>query len=388
VSWGEVAEQSRPGSRVIVCAALALLAAAVTLPLLGWLDTAVTAALEPRRSCALVGGSRFVGDYVGVLVLALAAVVVHRCVVEGWRGVGPVVLVLASLAAGCGLFDVLKDVVDRQRPGAEFLNAVGESFPSGHVANTLLLGVAILALWPRRLRVTAAVAVAVVVGVVAAARVYEGRHWPSDVLCTASLALAYALPAFFLPHPRWRAVLTGGAIALSGVLLVAARRGLHVTVPAAPMPTASSVLRTLPFGVAEREGRLGGAWTVDAADRRRSSAWLNAASGTVALGAVDGTTTMLRLVARPYPRGESAHCRWLRVELNGRLLGERLLAFGWRGYTFPIDGARIGADENQLSVSVSNGYPEDSGAGKSRAAFSDLTLHGFATACGRGNLCE
>src|SRR5262249_18642393 len=159
-------------------------------------------------------------------------VVVQRLVRQGRSAFGWVTGVVVSLVAGCMLLNVLKDVVDRQRPGAEFLGSVGQSFPSGHVANTLLLGAAVLALWPRRARPVAVATVAVIVALVAAARVYEGRHWASDVVCTVTLALAYALPAFFHPDFRWRATVTAGAMVATVLLLVSARRGLHVPLPA------------------------------------------------------------------------------------------------------------------------------------------------------------
>src|SRR4029453_18937618 len=110
---------------------------------------------------------------------------------------GPVEIagIVAALVAGVILIGELKELVDRPRPGAEFLRPTGASFPSGHVGNTVLNGLAVLSLVsrgartrPRRggwLRRGASVLV------VGFARVYGRRHWASDAVGTAALALAY-----------------------------------------------------------------------------------------------------------------------------------------------------------------------------------------------------
>lgn len=141
--------------------------------------------------------------------------------------------------------------------------------------------------------------------VVAAVRVYEGRHWPSDVLCTAALGLAYALPALLHPDPRWRAGVTFAMLLACGALDLAARQGLHLVLPAG---TASleSLVRAVPFGTAYGEGLLRGAWSLDAPDPRRSSAWLRARTGAMELGPLDARVTALRVVSRPEPGGEGA----------------------------------------------------------------------------------
>src|SRR4029453_18262136 len=56
--------------------------------------------------------------------------------------------IVAALVAGVVLIGELKELLDRPRPGAEFLGPTGASFPSGHVGNTVLNGLAVLSLWP------------------------------------------------------------------------------------------------------------------------------------------------------------------------------------------------------------------------------------------------
>ena len=132
------------------------------------------------RSVEVVGDSPWV---LGALaVVGLAAVVALRA----WRAGAAAVLavVVATVAAR-----VLKDVVERPRPGADLavLPLEGWAMPSTHAARTAALTLAVLvvahvsASGGRRWRwvVAAVVGVNVLVGVL---MVYLGAHWPTDVV--------------------------------------------------------------------------------------------------------------------------------------------------------------------------------------------------------------
>ena len=111
-------------------------------------------------------------------------------------------LVLPPLQAG------LKDLVDRPRPDAELIERratfTSESFPAGHVlgGTALILLIAWLVserLPPGRPRIAAWAVAAAFCLFGGIANVYEGVHWPSDVL------------GGYL----WAGVLMGGAILLA-----------------------------------------------------------------------------------------------------------------------------------------------------------------------------
>lgn len=106
-----------------------------------------------------------------------------------WRrspGVG--LAVLAVTLARPVVVTVLKAVIGRQRPDLDpLVPRTGPSFPSGHVVAAMVLWGAVpwvTSLHTRRRELWwAAVALAtVVVGAVAASRVYLGVHWLSDVV--------------------------------------------------------------------------------------------------------------------------------------------------------------------------------------------------------------
>jgi undecaprenyl-diphosphatase len=107
-----------------------------------------------------------------------------------YRRVSPFLLVavatqLAQLAAGLG-----KVTIARDRPHDNPLITVPSthSFPSGHAASSFA-GATVLAAVVPRFRVW----FFVLAGAIAASRVYNGVHWPSDVIAGALLGVALAL---------------------------------------------------------------------------------------------------------------------------------------------------------------------------------------------------
>jgi len=122
----------------------------------------------------------------------------------------------AGLAAGLVVLPLLqagiKDLVDRPRPDPVLVDIragfSSPSFPSGHVmSGTYLYGyLLVLALlrWGGRAAGHGAAAVlAVVVFFNGIANVYEGVHWPSDVLGGYLWAVVLLVPALVVAE-RWR----------------------------------------------------------------------------------------------------------------------------------------------------------------------------------------
>jgi hypothetical protein len=214
---------------------------------------------------------------------------------------------------------------------------------------------------------------AAVLAVVAAARVYERRHWPLDTFGGVAIAGAYGLLAIRHLDLRVRVGTTLVGLALVILAHVAVARGFKIPFPAGSAASRGAA-QHLAFGAALDQGRLRGDWAHDTPDPRRDSAWLRSDAGSVVLPP-DGRVDEVRLVARPRSDLAPDECPRLHVALNGRPLGDPILQPGWRAYVFPTVPADFRSGENILAVHVTGDEPETPGASVRRAAFSELSLH-------------
>jgi membrane-associated phospholipid phosphatase len=359
--------------------ALALLVAGA-LPLLGPVDAWLDGMLDAWRSCAGDALAVMVSNLVKPVGVGVLTAAVLRALWLGRPRPVEIAGILAALVAGVILIGELKELLDRPRPGAEFLGPTGASFPSGHVGNTVLNGLAVLALWsggsPDRPQRRGWLVLVAAVLVVAAARVYGRRHWPSDAVGTAALTLAYGMVALRHPDVRWRTGVTAAAVVAIGLVHAATASGLRVSIPAGTVAGRRLPVSRLAFGSAYERGLLRGSWSPDTADAGRRSVWLRSATGALAIGPVDTAVSELRLVLRPrFDTDSVASCPRLRVALNGRMLGERALQVGWKSYVFPTTAGDFRADGNVLGIEVRR-EPSRSGDAEERlAAFREITLH-------------
>ncbi len=358
---------------------LALLAVAAIVPLLGAADAWIHRALEAWRTCGGLLLAERVSDLVMPVGVGLLAVAVGRALWRGRPAPLEIAWVLAALGAGVFLVGELKNFFDRPRPGAEFLASGGGSFPSGHVGNTVLNGLAILTLWSGGVRGGTRwrgwLVLGAAVAIVAAARVYERRHWPSDTLGSLAVAGAFGLLAIRHPEARWRRATTLIGLTLAVLAQLSVARGVKLGLPAGTQAGRAAPAAHVAFGTAYERGWLRGDWALDGPDPRRRSAWLRSEAGELVLPAPDRGIDEVRLVARPRSDLPPDACPRLRVALNGRVLGEPVLQLGWRAYVFPTDRQDFHAGSNALTVEVRGDAGVRPGTTARRAAFSELSLH-------------
>src|SRR5262249_3021232 len=154
--------------------------------------------------------------------------------------------------------------------GAEFLGPGGGSFPSGHVANTVLAGLAALTLWsggwPVRVRWRAWMMLATALVVVSAARVYARRHWASHTVGALAIGSAYGVLALLEPDSRRRTVTLALGLMLAGLTHVAASHRIKVPLPAGTVASRTKPVAHITFGAAHEHGWLRGDWMLDAPD--------------------------------------------------------------------------------------------------------------------------
>ena len=134
-----------------------------------------------------------------VTVIALTAA---GCLLLARRGQGPRLPAFLALAVAgeSALFLLASLVIDRLRPPVEQLDAAPptSSFPSGHTAATIALGVGLALAVARthpghRLRSLIWGVAVVVAAFVLFSRLYRGMHWPTDVAASVVFTLTWLL---------------------------------------------------------------------------------------------------------------------------------------------------------------------------------------------------
>jgi len=168
-----------------------------------WDDT-VTSWLADHRTGPLNDVTKwatFIANTEGVVAVA-AVVSLVLLLRRRWR---EVIVLMGALVLEFTVFLTVNYVVGRPRPDVPRLNDTPgtSSFPSGHVAASLALWVAIALIvgvvtTNRLARVIAWVPAVVLPVLIAFARVYRGMHHPTDVLAGAllgAMALACAISA-------------------------------------------------------------------------------------------------------------------------------------------------------------------------------------------------
>lgn len=189
----------------IVLAAAGLL----TLALAGWaVGWAVMRTLQPvdfsivqwaaeHRSPGLTFLMHRLSDLAGEQSVVLGVAVAAGLLVFARRW-ADAIAVVGSAAGTLFLYEGVVRWVGRPRPAVPHLeNPGGSSFPSGHVANSTALYVAILlvvfaTLRRHELRAAAVALAALLIVGIAASRVYLGLHYPSDVVAGFLLGGAWA----------------------------------------------------------------------------------------------------------------------------------------------------------------------------------------------------
>jgi undecaprenyl-diphosphatase len=201
----ELNDARRPaGFRLVVLLVIAVLLWGLAVAL-GWLitqvlapvrevDVAVSDWLGAHRTdaaTALALAIDHIGDTPGIIAVILIAAPAAHAMTRRWAPA----FVLAVAAAGeTSIFLAAQHVISRARPDIEHLavEPATSSFPSGHVAATFVTYgcIALLALsWGRgALRLVAAVLAVTLPLAVAWSRIYQGMHFPSDVLVSLTFA--------------------------------------------------------------------------------------------------------------------------------------------------------------------------------------------------------
>ena len=140
-----------------------------------------------------------------ILIVSVVACVVFLAVTRRWR---PVIFIAVVMFGELGAFLVIEEIVKRPRPAVPHLDSglPTSAFPSGHMAATTCLYVAIAILvighargWWRYLFLIPAIVMPVAI---ATARMYRGEHHPTDILASVLFAALWLTATTRLINPN------------------------------------------------------------------------------------------------------------------------------------------------------------------------------------------
>jgi membrane-associated phospholipid phosphatase len=145
-------------------------------------------------------------------------------------GIGLLITVTVMIAGANVTAQLLKDQLERPNLLGGAAYAVGNSFPSGHVALVGSIALAAVLVLPRALRTPTSLLAALTIAIVATSTIVAGWHRLADVVGAMLIDLAWAsiLTALlvavqgWMPRRTWRRGLGGGATGLATFLGMAA----------------------------------------------------------------------------------------------------------------------------------------------------------------------
>jgi membrane-associated phospholipid phosphatase len=291
---------------------------------------------------------RVVDGATAALTVLLVLVALLNVRMHGVRSILPWV---STCVLGLCASKTLKHLLTRERPSSLPDLAMGYSFPSAHVMNSVTAMVAIVALTRgfRRRPLWNGVA-GVLTVIILVGRVLLGRHWISDAIggvLAALVLVGFAVPPF-TRRPVIAPVLLG--LFLAGAFVLDNRLGDAGYRLPASLVGRGLALVDVDVGAALRS-ELVGAWKEAVEERSVGSlVWLEG-SGTIPIEIPDVRRSLLLAFGGRTERVQPA-CMTLDVAVNGRTIAHFVPISGWREYRLPIEPGLARAGRNEVSLSA------------------------------------
>lgn len=325
------------------------------------LDDRVWRAVLFARGC---GADLVVDRTVEVATLALTLLLVVATLLHvrthGVRSAFPWV---STALLGLLASKTLKHVLTRERPSMLPDVALGYSFPSAHVMNSVTAMLAVIALTYgfRHHRLWSIVA-GVLTATVTAGRVLLGHHWACDA--AGGVLAALVLVGMVTPAIVRRPARASLALAAALTIAYTVDRWLGDAGWRLPAPLVGSRVALVDVDVGERiRPQLAGKWLESAEEHPGGSlVWLEG-SGTipfdvpdaVVVGARGTRAHGLRLAFGGRTEKDPEACLTIGVDLNGRPLASFVPFNGWREYRLPVPPGLLHAGRNELAISAGAG---------------------------------
>ncbi len=337
-------------------AVLALMALVVSLERWVAVDDAIWRSVLTLRGCTTdVVVERTVAFATRALAVVLVVAVVLNVRAAGAAALGAVWPWVGTWLLGLLASKMLKHLLTRDRPSALPDLAAGYSFPSAHVMNGILAMAAVMALaYGFRHRWRWYAFVAALTAMLAAGRVFLGRHWATDVVGGALSALV--LVGFVVPALVSRPVLAPTVLGVMAAAALVADRHLGESGVQLPSPLVGRRAALVDVHVdPEMRPVLRGNWKEAGRERAVGSYLWLLGDGTVPLdvpAAVVAGASPLQLAFGGRPQRGDRSCVGLAVALNGQPVGRFLPFVGWREYRLAIPPSLLRAGRNELTIAA------------------------------------
>ena len=331
------------------------------IPSLLSLDFFVHQWIQEQRSCGLDAFAIMLQDwtrsgFLAPVMIALVAVVpLYK---RRWHELLHFLLVVGVGALIC---ELTKFVVIRPRPSVLPFVLEGNSFPSGHVANSVILLGGVYSVLRSQcqarkwLALSAWLFFGAVVLIIAWQRLYLGRHWFTDVF--AGLLLASGWLCFVTA--RWRQKVPAAAWVGRGLILAAVFfllwliPAVRVPLPS-PFTVRSQPIARVDFASPSSKDLGNDQWSAPWEELGKPIRTMNQRESSAYLRLPNKTVYMLALGIRPLVESRKGTCYRMAIFLNNRPLKEMILHTGWRDYDILAPQEKVTAGLNEVSFRLSS----------------------------------
>jgi membrane-associated phospholipid phosphatase len=346
--------------RLVIFLSLVVVGELVFLPTLLPFDVAVYNWIEYQRGCSL---SRILSSEwpLATLIFFVTLLLGYLCYQRRWA---EAVHGTAIVVIGGFLGEFLKTAFERPRPSVISSLLVGNSFPSGHTAGAIFL-FGTMSFWllrqpiSRLMKVGGILVLGVLACTVIGQRLYLARHWLSDIIGTALLAMAWL--GLTLSRPiGWsgaRPIIAACGTLLIGYPLFYAFPALRIDLPSTLSTVQEEPLLSFSFGATGGQAPLQGAWGENGQEAIGPITWMRRGEASVEVSLHNQHGYSMRFAARPFLQEKGFACFPLEVSLNQRLVRRVLLDRGWREYELHLDPAWVVPGINTLTFRTGADFP-------------------------------
>jgi membrane-associated phospholipid phosphatase len=331
----------------------------VFLPLLIPLDSFVQQWLQDFRYCDLDRLALFVKNWTSSPYLYITIVGTAACVLVYQRRWKDIIALSIIAIGGALLCEWLKLFVARPRPSSLAFINYGNSFPSGHVTNSVtLFGAIYYAAFrdhpgKRWIRLSALSGIFVVITIIGLQRLYFTHHWLTDVIGSCLLGLGW----LFFATARFSRPLAVKSLGVTCVIFAFAFLTVRL------FPTLQFVVPS-PISARGTSTNRADLAAYVPSELEAASAEIERGAPAIAVWNLRGPKTNINLplsqqrdymvvfAIAPQSKSRKLECHQLEVLINDRPVKRTVLYEGFRDYTFRMDKQLVSADTNRLTFTL------------------------------------